>query len=202
MSVAKIRLSKKETDLVSDADWILTKNGIIRAIVEFLSAWQTEQQGSVQHSPLLIDAWQQSAPKISRGENYEGLPWIVLDYPRAFAHPGFAAIRTLFWWGRFFSITLHASGKFKEQLAPRLAASRAKLADRDFHICIQPNEWDHRFAPENYRPASGMNDTEWTERLQEKSFLKIAVHFPVESLDGLPDKLEKEFRFLVELIRA
>ena len=52
----------------------------------------------------------QSTPKIAKGENYLQLPYVLLDYPRCFDKENIFAIRTMFWWGNFFSITLHLSG--------------------------------------------------------------------------------------------
>ena len=64
-----------------------------------------------------------SSPKISKGENYKGLPWLVLDYPRYFNKEDIFAIRTLFWWGNFFSITLHISGKYKMRYEKKIIDS-------------------------------------------------------------------------------
>jgi hypothetical protein len=54
--------------------------------------------------------------KISRGENYQLLPYIILDYPSYFSRNNIFAVRTMFWWGNFFSITLHLSGDHKINL--------------------------------------------------------------------------------------
>ncbi len=35
----------------------------------------------------------------------------MLDYPRAFGRDSIFACRTFFWWGRFFSLTLHLAGR-------------------------------------------------------------------------------------------
>ena len=55
------------------------------------------------------------SPKISRGENYNGLPYVMLDYPRCFGKEDVFAMRTMFWWGNFFSITWHLKGKYSKE---------------------------------------------------------------------------------------
>ena len=73
----------------------------------------------------LPEAVIQSSPKITRGENYQLLPYVILDYPRCFQKEQVFAIRTMFWWGKGISITLHVSGN---------VARMAALADlRRFH---------------------------------------------------------------------
>ena len=107
MDTPKIRLSKEEEALINRTDWILTKNHILQKVKQLFSNLQSRQhlilQGMLSLQPEIVN----SSPKISKGENYKGLPWLVLDYPRLFEKESFFAIRTLFWWGNFFSTTLH-----------------------------------------------------------------------------------------------
>ena len=111
---ANVSLSAFEKQLVTDASWILTKNNIIQKLfVLFGELSETWQSNTVlQQLPSAIN---EIPPKISKGENYEGLPYVMLDYPRCFSKEDVFAIRTFFWWGNFFSITLHLKGKYKEQ---------------------------------------------------------------------------------------
>src|ERR1700733_216708 len=110
MNEAKISLSQKEMDLVTNADWILTKNAILDKVKDLLAVLSESFQSYLHMHTLLIPA---GTPKISKGENYKGLPYLILDYPRSFEKEDILAIRTLFWWGHFFSITLHVAGKNK-----------------------------------------------------------------------------------------
>ena len=69
-----------------------------------------------------------STPKISKGENYKDLPYVMLDYPRCFQKEKTIAIRTFFWWGNFFSINLQLSGEYKEQALPSLQSNFLRSA--------------------------------------------------------------------------
>ena len=117
----KLTLSPKEQELVCNTEWILTKQTITEKIVllfsELLISMQqitTAQKGNLPAMIFVTD------PKISRGENYKGLPYIILDYPRYFSKENTLAIRTLFWWGNFFSINLQLSGKIKNDMLANL----------------------------------------------------------------------------------
>ena len=65
---------------------------------------------------LPFDQVWQISPKISKGEAYRGLPWLMLDYPRYFGKEGHLSIRVFFWWGNFIAIYLHSSGVYGSKL--------------------------------------------------------------------------------------
>ena len=111
MEQTKIQLLPAEMELVSSPGIILTKNAILQKIKSFFEEIQVKQMDILKdYSTGLPAEVVKISPKISRGENYKGLPWLVLDNPRYFQHNNIFAIRTMFWWGNFFSITLHRLG--------------------------------------------------------------------------------------------
>jgi len=86
--MANVKLSDAEMKLVTDASFILTKNHIINKVYHLFGELSTifETIAKQQHLPEDI---LQVSPKISRGENYESLPWVMLDYPRYFKQEDF-----------------------------------------------------------------------------------------------------------------
>ncbi len=131
MNGAKIQLSSSELELVTDTSWILTKNSIIERLVQGL-AGLSEAYRPIWEGAVLPGGPYPSSPKISKGENYKGLPWIVLDYPRLFGREDVLAVRTLFWWGHYFSVTLHLKGSHKDALLPGLRGKPAATRRRGF----------------------------------------------------------------------
>src|SRR5688572_33065082 len=109
MQGSKIRLSPAELELFSDAQVILTKNSIIQKTVALLSH---VQEVLLPQAPSFIQATSPS-PKISKGENYKGLPYVILDYPRIAKAQDLFFIRSMFWWGQLFSSTLQVSGSYR-----------------------------------------------------------------------------------------
>src|SRR5262245_51174126 len=114
MNRAKIQLSADELSLVQNAAWLLTKNNIIDKVFELFGEVATGAGELLKEAAdwLPKETFVQS-PKISKGEKYLGLPYVMLDYPRMFSREDVFAIRTFFWWGNFFSVTLHIKGKYK-----------------------------------------------------------------------------------------
>jgi uncharacterized protein (DUF1015 family) len=92
---ANVSLSAFELQLVTDPVWILTKTQIIEKVYNlFGDVSQLYQQH--QHMQQLPSALTALAPKISKGENYEGLPYVMLDYPRCFSREDVFAVRSFF----------------------------------------------------------------------------------------------------------
>ena len=195
----KIQFLPAEMELVSSPDIILTKNAILQKIKSFFEEIQMKQQDVLKkYSSQLPEEVLRISPKISRGENYKGLPWLVLDNPRHFQHNNIFAIRTMFWWGNFFSITLHVSGNNKNDLLKNLTQNASLLAKNDFYIYNGTKEWEHNIDPDSYKKLSAINEDELQKIISTNSFLKLAVKFTVESLEAVEDKLLRNYELLVK----
>jgi hypothetical protein len=166
---AKIQLSPAEMDLVSNADLLLTKNAIIDKVYLIFGDVAELVRGDLGPSP-----------KISRGENYLGLPWVMLDYPRLFGKEDTLAIRVFFWWGNFFSITLHLKGTYQAQYAQSILDNLPLLEKYGFHLCISNEEWRHEFTVDNYVPVQEIGYTMLKEILQTGSFCKLSVKISLD----------------------
>lgn len=201
MNEAKIRLSTEEMTLVKNSEWILTKNIILEKATRLLALQQEEYQ-SIVHSnnKLLLVEFANSSPKISRGENYEGLPYRVLDYPAVFQRDNIIAIRTMFWWGNFFSTTLHLSGKHKLQFEKKIIAHQPLFAENDFYMSTGTNEWDSRFSPENYASIGSLNKTAIEETVAKMNFVKMAAKTDVSDWDVASKQLHRQFTQLIKFL--
>ena len=195
----KIQFLPAEMELVSSPDIILTKNAILQKIKSFLDEVQLKQLDILQkYWPSLPGEVLKISPKISRGENYKGLPWLVLDNPRYFQHNNIFAIRTMFWWGNFFSVTLHLSGNNKTQLLKNILNNVVLLSENDFYIYNGTKEWEHDLDPASYKSISSLNKDEISKIADVNNFLKMAIKFPIDSLEAIEDKLLRNFELLVK----
>ena len=200
MDNAKIRLSPEEADLINRTDWILTKNLLIGKVKQLLSELQLRQNLVLRGFNNIPQELVSSPPKISKGENYRGLPWLVLDYPRLFAKESFLAIRSLFWWGNFFSITLHLSGKYKDAFLKKIIVSFEHLQEKKFFVCINDDEWQHHFEKDNYRGIEEMKRSEFEAIARQNSFIKLAKKIPLEQWNDADVKLADAFVQLVHIL--
>ena len=143
-----------------------------------------------------------SEPKISKGENYRQLPYVMLDYPRNFAGGNIFAVRTMFWWGNFFSITLHLAGDHKMIFHHNMDQRLQLLKKEEFYLCINENQWQHHFEEDNYILASSKTHEELNEILRLQSFIKIARRFSLSRWNEMPAILERSFSEMIQLVKT
>lgn len=201
MDSTKIRLSPEEAALVVRADWILTKNAILQKINHLLAALQTEQQHVLaSYSLLLPEEIIKTSPKISKGEKYKGLPWLVLDYPRYFNQEDVFAIRTLFWWGNFFSCTLHLSGIYKTNYEKKIIDSFDILKSMDFYTCVNAEQWEHHFETTNYLPLHDFTASQFEKMINHRRFIKLSKKNPLQQWNEADKNLLEIFSQLIKTL--
>ena len=146
---AKLMLSATELEKVMDTDFFLTKQAIIASVYELF-----KKQASVltellpMYDGLLAFFPLAGIPKIYKGENYKGLPYVMMDYPRKFEGNNIFALRTFFWWGKHFSIHLLLKGVYKEAL--QSTVERNIKNSTDIYTCVNSNAWQYNFGEDNY----------------------------------------------------
>lgn len=198
LTYTKITLSPDELQLVNNSDWILTKRMIIDAAVHLFSGL-ANKTGSILEKekdwlplPVLL-----SEPKISKGESYQQLPYVILDHPRCFDATNIFAIRTMFWWGNFFSCTLHLSGSYKKLFEEALIRNMDVFKKAGYYICINEDQWQHHFETGNYAEMNTRSEEEIKAIITQQPFIKIARRFPLQQWNEMPALLERSFSELL-----
>ena len=195
-------LSDGEMQLVSNTEWILTKRKIIEKINTLFGNLIVKMQDIVlAEEKYLPPAVIISTPKIAKGESYLQLPYVLLDYPRCFDKENIFAIRTMFWWGNFFSCTLHLSGSYKKKFEQALLKNSSIMQKNNFYICSNKDEWEHHFETANYLPADKLTAEEITIIVQQQHFVKVAARFSLHEWNKIDVLLEKSFSDVIHLLK-
>ncbi len=199
---SKLILSDGEMQLVTNTDWILTKRKIIDKVQLLFGQLAEVMQEIVSGEQEYLTAdIVSSAPKIAKGENYLHLPYVLLDYPRCFDKENVFAIRTMFWWGNFFSCTLHLSGNYKTMFLQALEKNIAAMQQNNFYICVNTNEWEHHFESGNYIAASTLTEGAIKAILSQQHFIKVAAKFSLYQWNEMDVVLQKSFSDAVRLLQ-
>ena len=202
MNETKVQFSDAEIDLMSNSEIILTKNKVVQKVKTLLEELQNRMSDhNKNRAELFAKEAFSISPKISKGENYLGLPYLILDYPRFFNQQDICAIRTMFWWGHFFSTTLHLSGPTKIQYTPKIVASFDLLAQNRYSIGISTDPWLHHFGSDNYCEISAMNTDSFQEKCTKAEHLKIAKRVSLNDVQ-LQDKLFETWKDLATICFA
>lgn len=202
MSAAKVTLSPKELELVNNADWILTKNHIIQKVNDLFSTLANGYRVEyLQHPVMAASPAFDIPPKISKGEQYQQLPYLMLDFPRYFTDTDIFAIRTFFWWGNHCSIHLILKGKFLAEYGPSIDRyfqfyGKYGVETKDWFIGIGKDPWEHHFEKDNYASIQDWNGYSVTLL----PFLKLAKKIPLEEWDDIEIFMKKQFKKIMTIL--
>lgn len=187
-------LTTYEMQLVTDPQLLITKNNIIQKVYEIFGdlaeKYKKEISIAIPDCKTLID------PKISKGENYKGLPYVILDFPRQFSKTDIFAIRSFFWWGNFFSITLQLTGQYHKRYATAIQNAIDNRFYEEWYIGLLENQWEHHFERDNYLSLSRGIDYS----IAKLSYLKLAKKISLNKWDETNNFFMESFILLVKTL--
>ncbi|HEU0109681.1 MAG TPA: hypothetical protein VFQ73_02340 [Flavisolibacter sp.] len=196
MEESKIQLSVAEMELACNAEIILTKNRIINKTIALFETIQDVMLEVEKNDTGIFYV----SPKISKGEYYLGLPYVVLDYPRLSASKDLCFIRTMFWWGHFFSSTLQLSGAHKQQFTLNVTKAYSMLAGNYYYIGVHKDPWQHHFESDNYQAIANLSQQQFQAIVLEQQHIKIAAKWPLQEWNKAASKLLYSWKLLTGLI--
>ena len=196
--MSNVKLSDAELALACDANVLLTKNSIIHKVYDMfgsLSKTYTEETVRRQLPGDIL----KSSPKISRGENYLGLPWVMLDYPRYFSGHNIFSIRTMFWWGNYFSQFIFLKGEFlPENIIERITEPST---GEQWFLCIGTDPWQHHFEATNMLGIATLTPQQINDQIRQCGFLKLGTKIPIERWESVENFMHTNFiKFLATAI--
>lgn len=201
MEEAKISLSPSEFELVTNAETILTKNRVLQKIQDSFGHLGNHEQHFIETNGFSQLNEFSVGPKISKGENYMGLPYVILDYPRYSSGEDFFFIRQMFWWGHLFSCTLQVKGKYKNALLDKILHDQSKNITNIYFIGIHKDPWNHHFESDNYKPIRNVNDNELKQLFENQKYIKIANKWPLADYTNINDLVFETWKYLLTISR-
>ncbi|MVT07768.1 hypothetical protein [Chitinophaga tropicalis] len=194
-------LTPEEQALIQNPNWLYLKNSALQKVMVLMG----QLQEALQTHPLtgtfpFPGQCLQLGGKISRGEKYKELPYIILDYPRYFKQEEIFAFRTMFWWGHYFIATLHLSGRVKEMYSEALADAWSELAEGRFQLYVQEDPWQHDLGNGNYRLISAIPANEFKQLVYRRSFIKLAKPYRLEDWEEIIPKIVTDYGLLLQLL--
>jgi hypothetical protein len=176
-------LSAHELEIIQDQQFLSTKASASAKIHDLLVSTRYSLEATysgVNHFQKQKGLFKQG--KISKGENYLGLPYQVLDYPAYFSKTDTFAFRTMFWWGNYFSATLHLEGISHQLYKQKFIDNIDRLVSKEIYICVGPTPWQYHFDSDNYQ----LLNTRHQQHLAEGDFLKLSKKLELTCWQDLP----------------
>ncbi len=174
-----------ELEIIRDTNFLKTKGEIIAKIMRVFGQLRDTIKTSKIHQGFPyapgIDTLK---GKISKGENYKSLPYVVMDFPKHFDKRNIFTFRSMFWWGHEFSFTLHLAGSYLDLYSEQLQHIDRVNSPEDTYFGISNDAWQYDYGPENYQTVAGSTASRIEEQLERHAFIKISRRL---SLDGWRD---------------
>lgn len=99
MQKSRIILTNQQTDFASSSEYPLLKHEVMIGMISLFE--DLGKQLETMYGKPHANNW-----KVTKGENYKLMPYVVLDYPSIKVKDFEYVMRTFFWWGHYFSFNL------------------------------------------------------------------------------------------------
>ncbi len=178
MQNSSFKLTNKEFELILDTEYPLLKKNAIDKIQAHLH----ELGAQLIANTLITRPLPAKSFKISKGENYLNLPYLVLDLPKIGGNHFPILCRTLFWWGKYFSFNVFIRKEIYDMAS---FEKKLKICDSDgIHLLLSDKIWQQDLDTEDYNQVS-----KWPENIiTEGPYLKLSIKHPIEEIDTLFEK--------------
>jgi len=177
------KLNKYEFEIIQDKDFLLAKAHALSKIELMLTDTRKKLKKALTQNALPYPKPSDfKTSKISKGENYLGLPYMVLDFPAVFSKDNIFAFRSMFWWANFFSSTLHLQGQFLDHYRNAIIHNFEMLEHQEIYIGVGDTPWHYHYGKDNYK-LLGPNHKNHIEKCY---FLKLSKKFSLKEWHSFP----------------
>jgi hypothetical protein len=168
-----IKLTNHQLKLVSDIDYPITKQQVISLFTDLFQELGKLHQQTDYPVPNEIG----KDYKITKGENYGQLPYLVIDYPRIPNKDFVILMRTMFWWGKYFSFNLYIKMDAVQMI------DDAKLNEViDTLVYTGNNLWEQNLDDVAYETISNAN------KPNDTGYLKLSKKLSIDQYERLLDE--------------
>lgn len=162
------------------------KKAIVQHVEQGFFTMAKEIENKLPSATLKIDtAWNLRPTKISKGENYQDMPYMVLDCPFLMHQKDLLFFRTMFWWGHYFSLNLLIKGESFQHPAQALIHHLQKKPEADIYILTSDNFWQNDISGIDYASCNAKAAQQSWEQYRH---VRIAHRIDFNAMDSLQDK--------------
>lgn len=179
--------SLQELDMAAEPTWMLMKQNIMHKVKLQMeeTADKLKTHLNQKHS-LFPEELDFNNAKISRGENYKGLPYHVLDFPAYYHKDDIFAFRIIFIWGYPISFCFQIHGSFLQTFHKQIVRNISQLASKQFYFCINENPWEHFNKEDNYCMLNQLKNDQVTQQISIHKFVKLSSFCPISEIEEMP----------------
>jgi hypothetical protein len=115
--------------------------------------------------------------KISKGENKDQYPWVLLDFPKLFQRNRIFAYRSLFWYGHGFSNSLVVGGAPCDTFFPVWLRSINRFEKSSVRFSIATHPWDLSTDQNEVNLTADIDPEIFSRHVSEHHFFKLTATY-------------------------
>jgi hypothetical protein len=174
------KLTKHELDFASTVEYPLIKQNVVHK-VGLLMDDTGQKLNRLFRENHLIDLAQH---KITRGERYKEMPYVVMDFPQIKGPDFNIVLRTMFWWGHYFTCNLIIKTSLLD--LEKTAKNIRKL--KKTKILTGSNLWEQELETDDYKKVSDLSKKEILRLLEDSEYLKLSGKISLREYSSLSYK--------------
>ncbi len=168
----------QELTYLQDTDFLKTKKLIIKRIIALFEHIQVDTLHLINRQNLMLpEGVSPKSGKVTRGENYKDLPFVVLDCPRFFDKNSIFAFRSIFWWGNYLSNHFLIKGHYLDRYRDRFLHSWPLIKGEELYLDLSEDPWNHDLTDSTFIEFSTLSQDEFNEKLKHLDFLKLVWRY-------------------------
>jgi len=194
-----MEFTKRELQVMSDREFLIVKATTSSKIHELLAETRSALTQQIALQKLTFPPEKVlTRGKISKGENYLGLPYQVLDFPALFTSKNIFAYRTMFWWGNFFSCTLHLQGAALDLYRKKIIENISLLEKHEVFLSVGKTPWQYHYGVDNYKLVTHDD----IMSMKKNAFLKLSVKMKLDRWHELPAFSTAFFQRMLDILNS
>jgi len=191
--------TEKELTIIQNNEFLIDKNKVLEKVKKIFSECGNRLAEEIEfNNPQIKKRFAELPLKISQGENYHGLPYIVMDYPRYFQEDATFSYRIIFLWGHYFNFSLHLGKKAIDTAV--LVKNWDKIQEYPVFICVHSSPWEHYFQFSYFKKAKSLTLEDASTHLEKYQFIKLSLKEEFNQTDDLPDLTIRNFQTLAQFL--
>ena len=138
--------------------------------------------------------------KISNGENYNGLPWVMCDYPSQFSQQRTFAFRIFYWWGTQINCFLLLQGQALEKYLPVIRQNIWQKKFQNILFAVHENAWQHQIESDSFVSIKNLNEEKIQQHLANHHYIKLSATIAATEFEQLPEWVNMNWKLFSELL--
>ena len=178
--------SKDELTIIHDTEFFRLKSTVTQKFYQLFGELIQEIKEEIPQSKFVFPRGMDlKNGRITKGENYLGLPYVVADFPKIFNQEGVFTFRTWFWWGNYVLFTWHLSGTYLRVYQNHLISKFEDFQKAELLIFIGEDEWQQHITDSSYLDLNHVNKKTYVNLVKERPYFKVTQKLSFQDVENI-----------------